>query len=104
MRNGMLRLIGRSAPDVATETTERVPWTLKARQWPRRVLGAIGRSVLLRLGVARITPLIYWDEVECQQLTINRSGRYVILSVGSRSYYFDALTGELDGTGSLAVR
>jgi len=96
-----LRVVG-SVANGAQEAGD--PWIDKCHQWPRRTFEAIGRSLLLRLGIAKINPVRYPDEVTGEQLTINRSARYLIVSYGARSYYFDPLTGELEGTGSLLCR
>jgi len=100
MRRPELRVLrdgegGRGAVEVGDA------WGLRCRRWPRRTLGAIGRFVLLRLGVSRINPIQFDDGVTGEQLTISRSARYLIISYAGRDYCFDPLTGELEGTGSL---
>jgi len=98
MKRPRLRIVGQRENE-ATEIGE--PWGVKCRQWPRRTLGAIGQFALLHLGISKLKPLQYTDEVTGEHLTICRSARYLIVSYGARHYYFDPLTGELEGTGSL---
>ena len=62
------------------------------------------RRVLRVIGFGRVQRLIYYDRVTKKDLAIDRSPRWLIISVGGRGCYFDPLTGELDGIGSLLCR
>ncbi len=58
-------------------------------------------AALHRLGApGAIRPISYRDQVTGQQLDVRVGRRYTQLTVGGRDYYFDRVTGCLEGTGS----
>jgi hypothetical protein len=68
--------------------------------WHGRMREIAGR-VLCRLGVpGAIATTEIRDDLTGQEIKVIVQGHYVRLTVNSRDYYFDRITGRFDGTGT----